>query len=120
MTNTLLDLTELLPSWTRALRAERKSPATVKSYADGVKRYVGWCTANETSPDLSKATVQTFVAALLDQGQTPKTVTARLTAVRRFSAWLTEEGELPSDPLLGVKQPKLDRKVVDALTDDQL
>jgi site-specific recombinase XerD len=56
----------------------------------------------------------------MDQGQTPKTVTARLLAVRRFSAWLTEEGELSSDPLLGLKQPKLDRKVVDALTDDQL
>jgi site-specific recombinase XerC len=40
--------------------------------------------------------------------------------VKRFALWLVDEGELDSDPLLGVKQPKLDRKVVDALTDDEL
>jgi integrase len=40
--------------------------------------------------------------------------------VRRFTAWLVDEGELDTDPLLGMKQPKLDRKVVEALTDDEL
>lgn len=119
MTNSLLDL-DMRESWTRTLRAERKSSATVKSYSEGLTKYVRWCEENDTPAELNKATVQTFVADLLDHGQTPKTVTARLLAVRRFSAWLAEEGEQPSDPLVGLKQPKLDRKVVDALTDEQL
>jgi site-specific recombinase XerC len=40
--------------------------------------------------------------------------------MRRFSAWLAEEGEIDEDPLLGLKAPKLDSKVTDSLTDDEL
>ena len=40
--------------------------------------------------------------------------------MRRFAAWLTEEGEIPADPFLGVKSPKLDERVVEPLTDDEL
>ena len=40
--------------------------------------------------------------------------------MRRFSAWLAEEGEIEDDPLLGLKAPKLDAKVTDSLTDDEL
>jgi integrase len=41
-------------------------------------------------------------------------------ALRRFSAWLAEEGEIPRDELLGIRPPKLDEKVVDPLTDIEL
>ena len=37
-----------------------------------------------------------------------------------FSAWLTEEGEFDVDPLLGAKAPKLDRTVIEPLTETQL
>ena len=40
--------------------------------------------------------------------------------MRRFSAWLTEEGEQASDPLLGMRAPKLDKPVVEPLAGDQL
>ncbi|OMC09148.1 hypothetical protein A5734_27850 [Mycolicibacterium fortuitum] len=40
--------------------------------------------------------------------------------MRRFSAWLEEEGEIDSDPLLGLKAPKLDTKVTESLSDDEL
>ena len=40
--------------------------------------------------------------------------------MRRFSAWLTEEGEQVADPLLGLRSPRLDKPVVEPLTDDQL
>jgi hypothetical protein len=33
----------LLDSWELALRAERKSPQTVKSYTDGIRRFLRWC-----------------------------------------------------------------------------
>ena len=40
--------------------------------------------------------------------------------MRRFSAWLAEEGVIDEDPLLGLNAPKLDSKVTDSLTDDEL
>ncbi|MBZ4561395.1 tyrosine-type recombinase/integrase [Mycobacterium avium subsp. hominissuis] len=103
-----------------ALRAERKSPQTIKSYGDGVRGFIRWCETNGHSPALDRDLVKGFVADLLDGGAEPSTARARQLGVRRFSAWLEEEGEVDTDPLLGLKAPKLDAKVTESLTDDEL
>lgn len=110
----------MLPSWKLALRAERKSPATIKSYEQGVLAFLRWCDSSGAQPTLDKKTVQTFISDLLDSGNSAKTASARRLALRRFAVWLVDEGELPADPLAGMKQPKVDRKVVEALSDDEL
>jgi site-specific recombinase XerD len=113
-------LDQLLSSWQLSLRSERKSESTVKVYTDGVTAFLRWCRSTDTTPELTKTAVQEFTAALLAAGAEPSTARSRQLALKRFSAWLTEEGEYSSDPLLGVKPPKLDTKVTDALTDDEL
>lgn len=114
------DLAALLPSWELFLRAERKSPATVKSYGDGVRRFLEWCAVDGRPAELTRGNLSAFVAAVLDGGAEPATALTRHLAVRRFSAWLVDEGEQATDPLLGLKGPKLDTKVVEPLTDPQL
>jgi integrase/recombinase XerD len=114
------DLAALLPSWELALRAERKSPQTVKSYGDGVRAYLAWCQQQATSGVLTRANVSGFVGDILARGGAAATARARQSAVRRFSAWLVAEGEQDTDPLLGMKPPKLDTQVIEPLTDDQL
>ena len=114
------DLAVLLPSWELALRAERKSPQTVKTYGDGVRQYLAWCAHEPVPADLSRASVVGFVAALLDGGAAAATARARQLAVRRFAAWLLEEGETDTDPLLGIKAPQLDTAVVEPLTEAEL
>lgn len=116
----VLDLSALLTSWQLALRAERKSPATVKVYSDGVLAFLRWCDSEGVAAELTKPLVQQFTTALLDGGSEPATARSRQLALKRFSAWLADEGEQDSDPLLGLKPPKLDTKVTDALTDDEL
>ena len=116
----VLDLTALLPSWELALRSERKSPATVKVYGDGVRAYFRWCAEHGHSPALDRDLIKAFVAGLLDAGAEAATARSRQLAIRRFSTWLEEEGEIESDPLLGLKAPKLDTKVTDSLSDDEL
>lgn len=115
-----LDLAALLPSWELSLRAERKSPQTIKSYGDGVRAFLRWCDEHDHSPVLNRDLMKGFVADLLDAGAEGATARARQLGVRRFSAWLAEEGEIDDDPLLGLKAPKLDAKVTDSLTDDEL
>ena len=115
-----VDLAALLPSWELSLRAERKSPATVKSYGDGVRRYLAWCASTTVPPVLDKATVNAFTVDLLDEGAEAATVRSRQLGIRRFSAWLTEEGEIPDDPLIGLRAPKLDQKVIEPLSEAQL
>jgi hypothetical protein len=74
-----LDLAALLPSWELALRAERKSPATVKSYGDGdgVRAFLTWCQGAGHVPVLDKALVNGFTAGLLESGREAATVRAR-------------------------------------------
>ncbi len=115
-----LNLEELLDSWLPALRAERKSPQTLKAYGDGVRRFLAWAEAAGRPPSLDRSTLSGFVAAVLDEGAQPATAVSRQLAVRRFSAWLTEEGEQAADGLLGAKPPKIDVAVVPVLTEDQL
>lgn len=114
------DLTALLPSWELALRAERKSPQTVKGYGDAVRRFLAYCQRVDVQPVFDRSTVTGFVADLLDAGAEASTARARQLGVRRFSAWLTAEGEYHDDPLLGLTPPKLDRKVIEPLTEDEL
>jgi integrase/recombinase XerD len=115
-----VDLAALLPSWELHLRAERKSPETVKSYGDGVRRFLAWADTEGRPAVLDRATVNAFTADLLDAGGEPATARARQLALRRFSAWLLEEGESDADHLLGLKAPRLDAKVVEPLTPEQI
>jgi site-specific recombinase XerD len=114
------ELSLLLDSWLLALRAERKSPQTIKAYGDGVRRFLGWCADQGRSPALDRPTVAAFVAGLLDAGAEASTARSRQLAIRRFSGWLAEEGEIPADQLVGIKAPKLDQKVIEPLTDPQI
>jgi site-specific recombinase XerD len=114
------DLRLLLESWALHLRAERKSPQTVTSYLTGVRLFLTWCGVQQVAAVLDRATVNAFVSGLLDAGAEAATARTRQLALRRFSAWLAEEGEIPRDELVGLKPPKVDVKVTPVLTDDQL
>lgn len=110
----------MLPSWQLSMRAARLSPGTIRVYTDGVTKFLRWCEDTGTAPELNRAAVQTFLADLLDQGAEANTAKSRDLALKRYAKWLVDEGELSSDPLVGLKPPKGDQKVVDALSEDQL
>jgi integrase/recombinase XerD len=110
----------LVDSWELALRAERKSPQTLKSYTDGVRAYLRWCRETGREGDLTRRGLELFVGALLDQGREASTALSRHLACRRFSAWLYAEEEIPADPLVGLRGPKLDQKVIMPLTQDEV
>lgn len=114
------DLALLLPSFELTLRAERKSPGTIATYGNGIRAFLTWCEASEVPPVLTKSAVNAYVAHVLDAGLSPATAKARQLAVRRFAAWLTDEGEIDADPLLGIRPPKVDTPVIEPLTEDEL
>jgi site-specific recombinase XerD len=103
------------------MAAHRMSPQTIDSYIRGARYYFEWCGGGELPQDpLDRRTLQRWVAHLLERGAEPATARIRQQAVRRYAAWLAEEGEIDSDPFLGMKPPKLDMKVVQRLSDDEL
>lgn len=114
-----VDLAELLPLWQVALAAANKSQKTIDVYTAGVTQYIKWCDDHERPTTLDRRSVEEFTAHLL-KSFTPTTARARQTAVRRFSAWLFEEKEIPVNDLLGMTPPKLDEKLIEPLTEDEL
>src|SRR5690606_35357916 len=95
-----LDLGSLRESWELHLRAERKSAQTLKGYRTGVQQFLKWAEGAGVTPRLDRPTVGAFMAHLLDSGAEPSTAATRHLALRRFSAWLLEEGEIDQDELL--------------------
>src|SRR5262245_25491076 len=102
------ELASLLESFLRHLRAERKSAQTIRTYGNGVRAFLAWSQREDIPPALDRPTVDKFVAALLDGGAEPSTARSRQLALRRFSAWLADEAEIPADQLARLKPPKLD------------
>lgn len=117
---TTSDVASLLPSWELALRAERKSPMTVKVYGDGVRAYLRWAHKAGTEADLGRVSVRTFIDTLLEAGAAAGTARSRQLSCRRFSAWLLEEGETGTDFLIGMKPPQLDKVVVEPLSGEEI
>lgn len=109
-----------LESWELALRAERKSPQTIKSYGDGVRAFARWCATTGTPPEFTKVNVQQFLADLLDSGAEAGTADARLRGLRRFAVWLADEEILDTNPLAGIAPVKVDRKITAALSDEEI
>jgi site-specific recombinase XerD len=113
------DLASLLTSWKLALRADGKSPQTIDAYTTGVRLFLRWCDDNGHTGALDRTLVRAFIADLLAGGAQPATARSRQMALKRFSAFLADEGETGADALAGMAPPKLTTKIVDRLSDEQ-
>jgi integrase/recombinase XerD len=114
------DLAVLLPSWQLSLEAEHKSPDTIKTYTGSARRFIAWCDGQGRPAVLDRRTVAAFTAGLLAGGAEAATANVRHRSLRRFAAWLAEEGETDGNTMVGMVPPKLDRKIVPKLSDDEL
>lgn len=120
MTECLPDLADEVPRWTRAMKAAHKSDKTITTYTAGVSRFLRWCNDTGTPPELTKANAEGWIADLLDSGAQATTATTWLGGLKRFAAWLAEENVLPSNPIDRMSPPKIDVKVTETLSDDDL
>lgn len=120
------DLRAALASWLRFLRAEHKSPNTLKNYRDGVASYLTWCDESGQVPDLSREQLADFVNHLFEfggrdgEGAEAATCRSRFVVTKRFSAWCQLEGIIERDVLYNAKPPQLDDKVIPELTTEQI
>lgn len=115
-----LRISALLPSWEIALKAQRRSPETIRAYTGAVQHYARWCAAHGQPEELDRRRIQRWLADMLDAGAEGNTARTRLLGLKRFSAWCTTEGEVDADPTIGINPPRLDAKPVDGLTAAQV
>lgn len=110
----------LTQSWRLSMRSTNMSPRTIRGYLTGTSLYAAWCAEQGIKPDLGRRNVEAFVAGLLDSGKASATAAHRQIALRQFSGWLAAEGEIKHDELATMKAPRVDQKVVEHLTEDEL
>jgi site-specific recombinase XerD len=95
------------------LRRHRRSTCRVSA---GIE----WCADKGYPAQIDRGQVSAWIVHILDSGAQPSTAAARLAGVRQFSKWLAAEGEIDSDPLVGLNVPKVDTPIASVLTDDEL
>lgn len=118
---TLLDV---IPSFQRHLRAENKSPRTIKSYTEAVRRLHDFCSANGMPLEVVNITSEHIEAFLADQLERlrPASARARFASLRQFFAWLAsrDEREIERSPMENLKPPKVPSVPVPVLSLEHL
>ena len=115
--------TQLLESFEIALDAAGLSPATVRLYTHGVRKLYAFLDRMGLEAPLSGLSAEhlrEFLRSERQAGAAPATLDALHRAMRRFWKFLAEEGEVTENVSLRVPAPKLDVKVVEALTSEQI
>ncbi len=109
-------------SFERHLRAERKSPRTVKTYLEAVQLLRAFLAHHDGGRTLLEARRQDIEAFLvhLHERCTPATVANRYRSLRRFYGWLEEEEEIPLSPMAKMRPPAVPEQPVPVLPDDAL
>jgi site-specific recombinase XerD len=115
-------LSDLLPSWYRALRASNRAPKTILSYDLAATQLIAYLQEEGLATDADKITVVEIRGFLESVVATKASATARqrYASLKQLFRWLYEEGEIPVNPMERVKAPALQEPPVPVLSDDQL
>lgn len=104
----------LVDSWTLQLRADDRSPATIRNYTAGVRFFAHWAhhlpADGYPAPlhdwaDVTRDHCRAWLASLVDNKAATDTRRARQGAVDRFFDWCVAEGEMPANPMAGMSLP---------------
>jgi integrase len=122
------DLDAVRQAFVRHLRAENKSPKTIRSYEQTVRLFTDWVRALpiegdpppvENLDEVRRAHVETWLGELLDHGRTPSTVLTRYAGLQALAKWATdpEEKIILSTFMAGVGRPDVPEAEPPVLSD---
>lgn len=114
-----VELTALLPSWSRHLRAENKSPRTVQNYQEAASLFVAFLQATglPTAPaELRRGHIESWFEHLL-RSFSPGTAANRFRSLQQLFRWLEDEGEVAVSPMHRMKAPAVPEEPVAVLSD---
>jgi integrase/recombinase XerD len=94
------------------------SERSLQAYGGDSLRFVEYALRHgvTTPSDVSYELLRNFVAALVDEGYAPSTVSRRISALRTYFSFLLEEGVTSEDPTERLESPRQDRTLPDVLS----
>ena len=100
----------------------RLSPRTVESYGRDLQALLPWLEEQQIKawPQLSQQQVRHYLAQRHRQGRSPKSLQRELSSLRSLFNYLMREQATEANPALGVRAPKVRRKLPATLDADQL
>ena len=113
---------ELLAGYLRHLKNERRlSPHTLSAYRHDLRTFLDFCSRSTIAlAELDSYAVRRFAAECHRKGSSPRSISRRLSAVRRFLAYLVQEHVLTSNPAVSVQSPKPARRLPATMDADQV
>jgi integrase/recombinase XerC len=115
-----------LADFLRYLSLERNASAyTIKSYREDLcQAFQCWQEGLGTSAveihQISSRVLRRYVAWLHEKGYSKSTSARRVAAVRSFFKYLARENVITSNPTVGIRAPKVDKKLPDFMSDVQV
>ena len=70
--------------------------------------------------EATREDILAILAAEMQQGKSPRSLSRYLSAYRQFFRWLVREGKIESDPVALIESPKTGRGLPKALTEEQV
>lgn len=115
------------PTWgiddfVASLRAQDRSPATVRAYRGDVARFVAWASQQGVldPPSVTRRTLREYLAVMNRDGDERSSVARRRAALRRYFAWALERGYLEVNPAERISAPRPTSRLPDIVGRDQL
>ncbi len=95
---------------------------TLSSYRRDLRQFNEWLLKSEgsTITQATRSTLQAYLGARLQQGQSPRSSARFLSCARGFYHYLLREGSLDLDPTLDVDSPRLGRPLPKALSEAEV
>lgn len=105
-----------------ASRAARLAPTSIRAYGRDLERFTRWCREQqlEQPAQIDPLHLRSYTAGLARAGMDPRSIQRHLSALRRFFAYLLDDGRIGSNPADALKAPRVRRKLPRTLDPDQV
>ncbi|MDD3279779.1 MAG: site-specific tyrosine recombinase XerD [Lachnospiraceae bacterium] len=101
---------------------KRKSYNTVISYERDLKKLAGWLSGQgvDSFQKVNRTNLNSYMLYLEREHMAPSTVSRSVAAIRAFFHYLVKEEGLESDPSEGLKPPKVEKKLPEVLSIEEV
>jgi len=97
------------------------SATTLSAYMSDVMEFEKFIAErNKVLEKAGNAEVAAYMMKLSREGRSSSTINRKLSSVKSFYQFLRSIGKINTDPCFGIKPPKVERKEVDYLTEDEI
>lgn len=112
------NIVEQVDKFIEFMKTKGRSQNTLVNYRVDLELFAGFLERTGISDveEIDSDCIRIFLSNVLGYGSARTTAARRLSAVRGFAGWLCSRGMLSSDPIAGLKGPKLPASIPKALS----